>query len=98
VRAKAGEKVTARHAGLGLVRSKKARKRWHGRYLLNAAREDRKAIKRRDGSAGAASPVRHIYNRDVAAVDKPTAMSDEHDCRELLDRIAQFVIRREKFG
>jgi hypothetical protein len=44
--------------------SKSKRKRQFGRYLLNAASEYAKAMKRRDGSRGAASPVRHIYNRD----------------------------------
>jgi hypothetical protein len=44
--------------------SKNPRKRRLGRYLLDAASEYAKAVKRKDGSSGAASPVRHIYNRD----------------------------------
>jgi hypothetical protein len=51
-------------AGIGKLMSKSKRKRQHGRYLLNAASEYAKAMKRQDGSSGAASPVRHIYNRD----------------------------------
>ena len=53
-----------RSAGIGKLMSKSKRKRHHGRYLLNAASEYAKAMKRRDGSRGAASPVRHIYKRD----------------------------------
>jgi hypothetical protein len=51
-------------AGIGKLMSKSKRKRQFGHYLLNAASEYAKAMKRRDGSRGAASPVRHIYNRD----------------------------------
>jgi hypothetical protein len=50
--------------GIGKVMSKNKRKRAHGRYLLNAASAYKKAAKRKDGSSGAASPVRHIYNRE----------------------------------
>jgi hypothetical protein len=51
-------------AGRGKVMSKSKRKRAHGRYLLNASREYAKAMERRDGLAGGAPPVRHIYNRE----------------------------------
>jgi len=53
-----------RSTGLGKVMSKSKHKRAHGRYLLNAAKEYKRAMRRRDGSSGAASPVRHVYNRD----------------------------------
>jgi hypothetical protein len=36
----------------------------HDLYLLQSAADYRTGRKRRDGSQGAASPVRHIYNRD----------------------------------
>jgi hypothetical protein len=49
--------------GRSMIMSKDKRKWQHGRYLLNAAREYARALKRREGSSGAASPVRHIYNR-----------------------------------
>jgi hypothetical protein len=41
-------------------------KRAHRRYLLQAAGEYKKALKRRDGSQGAASAVRRI---DPASID-----------------------------
>lgn len=50
--------------GRGKVMAKSEDKRLLGRYLLNATREYTKAAKRRDGSIGAASKVRHVYNRD----------------------------------
>jgi hypothetical protein len=53
-----------RSAGRGKVMAKTAHKRAHGRYLLKASREYAKATKRKDGSSGAASPVRHVYSRD----------------------------------
>jgi hypothetical protein len=53
-----------RSTGIVKVRSRNERTRRHGRYLLDAEREYAKAVRRRDGSSGAASSVRHIYNRD----------------------------------
>jgi hypothetical protein len=53
-----------RSAGMGKIMSNKPAKRAHGRYLLDAATAYKKAVKRRDGSSGAASKVRHIYNRE----------------------------------
>lgn len=46
--------------GRGMVISKSKRNRRHGRYLLKAAKEYAKAMKRRDGSSGPASEVRRI--------------------------------------
>ena len=51
-----------RSSGLGKVMSKKPAKRRHG--LLKAASAYKRAVERRDGSSGAASPVRHVYNRE----------------------------------
>jgi hypothetical protein len=53
-----------RSFALGKLRSKSERKRQYGRYLLDAMTAYTKAKKRREGSSGAASPVRHVYNRD----------------------------------
>jgi hypothetical protein len=53
-----------RSTGLSKIKFKNERKRRHGRYLLNAAREYAIAAKRKDGSSGAASEVRHLYSRD----------------------------------
>jgi hypothetical protein len=52
-----------RSSGLGKVMSKKPAKRRHGRYLLKAASAYKWAVERRDGSSGAASPVRHVQSR-----------------------------------
>jgi hypothetical protein len=43
---------------------KSPRKRALRRYLLEAAGNYKKARQRRYGSSGAASAVRHVYNRD----------------------------------
>ena len=43
---------------------KSEHKRAMRRYQLDAASNYKKALQRRDGSSGAASPMRHVYNRD----------------------------------
>jgi hypothetical protein len=49
---------------------KSKRKQALRRYQLDAAGNYKKAMQRRDGSSGAASEVRHVYNRDPATTRK----------------------------
>jgi hypothetical protein len=49
------------HDPVDKMMSRRARAR--DLYLLQAAADYKVAMKRRDGSQGAASPVRHIFNR-----------------------------------